>query len=579
MTGENLASAVTPARRAAGMGSPAIGQELSHQKRMLDALTALRFFAAAMIVLGHGHALFGSLEIANTVPLEQGVSFFFVLSGFILTYNYPAFRSRESVLNFFVSRFARVWPLHAVTCVIWIGLIFEFKPQAYFPGATGLLKLVANLSMVQAWIPLKDWALTFNGVSWSISDEFFFYLAFPLIIMLWRRYWHVLLAVSGALVILILGVCNYLKLPADDNFAGVGVQGLVYFGPVVRIFEFMIGVGTASILRRIGTITLSRPQWLLFELGTIGGVVAALLSVAPPVGIDHAFGVAGAYYFKREGVWLFWAVLIGVFASSAGPVARLLSTRPMIFLGEISFSLYLIHAVVIGYLDGYADRVTASGSFGVIAFWTTCLSLAALLFMGIERPCRAMILSWWAKHNRGGRDRRRVPYGLREIGSLTLLLVACSAFFVFRPSTVAAISADDATAFLADPATVTGSGGVFSNGVQVLGMHVARDVHGSVRALVLMRSERAIKLESIIAVHLNDANGAIIVGLGDVPLDKAATRVDAGTYWTQAFPLSPAGMQGASAIAFAMYNRFPELLTVTGGSTDWDHHRLILNIK
>jgi peptidoglycan/LPS O-acetylase OafA/YrhL len=53
----------------------------------LDALTSLRFFAAAMIVVHHGHRVFGSMGLAESLPLDQGVSFFFVLSGFILAYN------------------------------------------------------------------------------------------------------------------------------------------------------------------------------------------------------------------------------------------------------------------------------------------------------------------------------------------------------------------------------------------------------------------------------------------------------------------------------------------------------------
>ncbi len=63
---------------------------VERKAQRLDPITSLRFFAAAMIVIGHAHAIFGSWGIATAIPLEQGVSFFFVLSGFILTWNYPS---------------------------------------------------------------------------------------------------------------------------------------------------------------------------------------------------------------------------------------------------------------------------------------------------------------------------------------------------------------------------------------------------------------------------------------------------------------------------------------------------------
>ena len=66
----------------------------------LDALTSLRFFAAALIVVHHSNSVFGSMGLSETLPLEQGVSFFFVLSGFILAYNYPVLSGEKDILTF-----------------------------------------------------------------------------------------------------------------------------------------------------------------------------------------------------------------------------------------------------------------------------------------------------------------------------------------------------------------------------------------------------------------------------------------------------------------------------------------------
>ena len=156
----------------------------------LDALTSLRFFAAAMIVVSHAHPIFGSWGIANAAPLGQGVSFFFVLSGFILAYNYPVLANGAEARRFWLARFARVWPLHAVTALLWIAVVFNFDRQTYFSGYDGLARLFTNMLLVQAWMPLKDWSLSFNGVSWSLSVEFFFYASFPFLIARWKNHWH-----------------------------------------------------------------------------------------------------------------------------------------------------------------------------------------------------------------------------------------------------------------------------------------------------------------------------------------------------------------------------------------------------
>jgi peptidoglycan/LPS O-acetylase OafA/YrhL len=143
----------------------------------LDALTSLRFFAAAMIVLGHSHRLFGSFGAATTFSLAQGVSFFFVLSGFILAYNYPVLKTPVQIAGFFKARFARIWPAHLAA----IALLFILTGDFNIGGLTqdqAVFTALANLFLIQSFVPLRDVFLTFNGVAWSISTEMFFIWSF-----------------------------------------------------------------------------------------------------------------------------------------------------------------------------------------------------------------------------------------------------------------------------------------------------------------------------------------------------------------------------------------------------------------
>src|SRR5260370_9304602 len=78
----------------------------------LDALTGLRFFAAFAIVIHHSRGTFLTADRLSDWPLDSAVSFFFVLSGFVLTHVYPQLPSREHIGKFLFSRFSRIWPVH-----------------------------------------------------------------------------------------------------------------------------------------------------------------------------------------------------------------------------------------------------------------------------------------------------------------------------------------------------------------------------------------------------------------------------------------------------------------------------------
>lgn len=168
--------------------------------KKLNALTSLRFFAAAMIVLGHCHGVFENTNrIAEIFALNQAVSFFFVLSGFILVYVYPALNNSRDRYHFLLARVARIWPAHIASFL----LLLILAPMTLRPTISDSVPwiILTNIFMVHSWIPLWNYFLSFNGVSWSISTEFFFYLCFPLLIYRWSQTWFRKLFFSFLLVL------------------------------------------------------------------------------------------------------------------------------------------------------------------------------------------------------------------------------------------------------------------------------------------------------------------------------------------------------------------------------------------
>ncbi|MBL9058519.1 MAG: acyltransferase, partial [Mangrovicoccus sp.] len=275
---------------------------LTSCKWRLDALTGLRFFAAAAIVLHHLPGTFGIEHgYLGDARLAQGVSVFFVLSGFVLRYAYPQLGSMREVRQFLVARVARIWPLHVLTLLA--AVLIRGYPEIW--------TFLANFFLLQSWIPKGIYFFGYNSVSWSISTEFAFYLAFPVLLLHFRHdWWWKLLAcatVSFAIALYVgaMGVPEF-----DGNMKTVVMQGFIMSNPVARLFEFVLGMACAQLwlgtTPRGGTavwtaLELAAVAFLLLNVSIILYTIIPLLPATIPV--------------------RFWAALI---ASPALPVAILL---------------------------------------------------------------------------------------------------------------------------------------------------------------------------------------------------------------------------------------------------------------
>ena len=160
-----------------------------HMQR-LDALTSMRFVAALMVVIFHMSSqapFFAAVPQPLHSIIDCGyvwVGFFFVLSGFILSYQYfdRVQAGQFSAREFLIARFARIYPVHLLNFLVVAGLLAvkTWPWEGALPPGGSLVTLVdvgATIALVHSWVP--SFALTFNFPSWSISTEFFFYLCFP----------------------------------------------------------------------------------------------------------------------------------------------------------------------------------------------------------------------------------------------------------------------------------------------------------------------------------------------------------------------------------------------------------------
>ncbi|HVE22194.1 MAG TPA: acyltransferase [Acidocella sp.] len=369
---------------------PTDAAAIQFRRPRLDALTSLRFFAAAMIGIGHAHPLFGSLGLAYALSLDQGVSFFFVLSGFILAYNYPDVE--RDVASFYKARFARIWPLHVVAILLLPLLVRTWNPGGLSPMGK-IYVGIGNLLLIQSWVPLRDSYLTFNGVAWSISTEAAFYLFFPIATVLMKRNIGLPMAISAALTAFFICATIYWKIPIDSSLP-FSAMGTLYVNPLARLFEFVLGMAAcrAYFYIRPGLPT-NRIFWTVAEAVLVLASVASMHWIPRlPLRIifpSHAAPVI-QYYLDNSGSAPVFAALIVACGVGAGFISRFLACRALVFLGEVSFAFYLVHATVLLWLTKHPAIVHSS--VGYLCFWGISLSIATALHVGVERPARRFLL-------------------------------------------------------------------------------------------------------------------------------------------------------------------------------------------
>ncbi len=305
----------------------------------LMSLTSLRFFAAAVVVLLHigqkappfpgARDLFGLGHV--------GVTFFFVLSGFVLAWSH---RAGDTARVFYQRRFARVWPLHISMTVLAAILVLAAGSQPRWWA----LPFVGTLT--HAFVPGAYYA--FNTPSWSLGCEAFFYALFPALIVVAARsrrpvLWALILA--GAYAGIATAV-TFVVAPAVESAAGISASGIVGYGlnifPGYRILEFAIGVLLATAVRRgwrcplslAGAVALVGAVWLGLEV--VGLVVT-----------DGAHRIAP--YWASAALLLPLAALVASAATADVNLRQstLLHDPRLVRLGQASFALYLVHVLVL----------------------------------------------------------------------------------------------------------------------------------------------------------------------------------------------------------------------------------------
>lgn len=349
----------------------------------LPALTSLRFFAAFAVFLHHFTTTSGNFETIGFAAASHGVAFFFVLSGFILAYSYPALATWRDRRAFLVARFARIWPAHVAAIVaVCIAIPFLFAQASWWQVAT-------NLTMTQTWLPFTEFNYSINGPSWSIATEFFFYFCFLFLILDFRRTWHWKLATSLLVAVALIMLGSFLHIGWSSATAWIDRESLLYEFAPARLFEFTIGMCAAFLWRAMHQHVNSGSR-LLWTLAEIVAIASVLVTSRMMFVYRNFFLVSAAgYWFGSFSITLPAITLITVMAFQKGAVSSFLAIKPFVLLGEISYSIYLFHGTVL-YVIFFKYPAAPTWVLFVVGLGAT-LIVSYLVWWLIETPMRMWI--------------------------------------------------------------------------------------------------------------------------------------------------------------------------------------------
>jgi peptidoglycan/LPS O-acetylase OafA/YrhL len=348
----------------------------------LESLTGLRWWAAFAVFLHHSQNYSPlPLPFAKVLPFGvSGVTFFFVLSGFVLTWSHF---ERDTAGRFYWRRFARIWPLHLVATLLAVPVFYAATAH---PGQSWVKPydwgtIVLSLLLLHAWVPDTKVFFGGNPASWSLSCEMFFYAIFPFLVRPALRRRIRWLAVIFVVVAVGMWV-PWLLLRGHVVVGHPDLAMLLTRSPAARAFEFLLGLLVAVAIRRGWRSPIGAWTAMALLAGALTGLV---------VWQFHSgwWWVAQPLSIMNQATAPFYALLIAAVATrDLKGGGSLLRSRPMVALGQWSYAFYLVHATVL-YAAREAWGLQPRGFRSLVpmaGILLVAIALSALLYKLIEHP-------------------------------------------------------------------------------------------------------------------------------------------------------------------------------------------------
>jgi peptidoglycan/LPS O-acetylase OafA/YrhL len=361
----------------------------------IESLTFLRFAAAVVVLFFHYGQQTWLVSVASPFIISGPpmVTFFFTLSGFVMLVSH--IHKPHDLRRFYVSRAARIFPIYYVALFLTASLVLGY-------GLNDKYSYLLSLFFLQSWIPPYPTAM--NTPAWSLSVEVFFYLSFPLMLHLIRKYQprtsH-LIVLSLVVYLVSQVLLSQLLLPPISQDNPALAHDLLNYFPLSHLCSFLMGM--------TGGVIYVRNQQRFGQRGTRSYIVLLAASalvyflLQHPAFLQNLLGVPLAYASSFY-TWLALLLILSV-AYADNAITRFLASKPMVFCGDISLSVYIlqkpIHILYRDYLEAQLG-LGPDGNF--YAYCALLIAISCCTYLVIEKrgsklvfQVDATLSAWMAK--------------------------------------------------------------------------------------------------------------------------------------------------------------------------------------
>jgi peptidoglycan/LPS O-acetylase OafA/YrhL len=337
-------------------------------RSQIKALTATRAIAAIMVVIHHYG---GQVFLFNRFPKifhngNTAVSYFFVLSGFVLYISYNGLKIGYG--DYLRKRIGRIVPVYLLALGLFIPVAVSFYD--YVIDRAAITEIILSATFLQAYIP--GYALTLNSPAWSISVEMSFYLVFPLLLLFLNK------SLRGFIIVAILfftfSQVLHLKYYTEKWWGeGHYMEDFVFFNPVMHINQFMIGMIGGYIYEKW---KLAKLHWLVNPCMLV--VVIALMAFRPD-NVSYQVGLIAP---------VFMLFILGIAINDP----KMLRAGWLVFLGEISYGIYILQKPVCDWLGIMNIRhFHIAGQYFFFIQLGVLIVVAGISYTYMEKPLRRLI--------------------------------------------------------------------------------------------------------------------------------------------------------------------------------------------
>jgi peptidoglycan/LPS O-acetylase OafA/YrhL len=333
-------------------------------------ITFTRFIAALLVVFFHfGLELEGVDGWMHSLAMNGNiaVSYFFFLSGFVLykAYDQQILNGTFKLGSFWINRFSRIYPLYLFALLAFLTIANLTWGQEFFNSQTYL-----SLFLVQSWMDGQELSLNYPG--WSLSNEMLFYFTFPFIIKLFSKF-------GTKLIIgftLLLWVATQLITFTD---------AISQYHPLMHLSTFVFGIAFCKLMLQHHALFVWNPmKHLIFFCLTLSVLLLILANDSKLVQFAHN-GLLSPIY----------AIIVVSLIHLPKQIKQLLSSKPLSYLGEISYAFYILQYPVLlllqyfNRLSGWTLYETKETEFMLLI--GLLLMISALAYHLIEMPAKSLM--------------------------------------------------------------------------------------------------------------------------------------------------------------------------------------------